>query len=151
MAVKFGANKSLSPRRQIFNIDTFLGVDLTNSGTSMDEVRSPNAENMVRLVPGKVRKRTGYKSKIIFTPLEDVNRAKDTTDEWKDVVLNEEVAYYETYEVLNVAWLRAEFQAVGTYKIYIYALVIQQRHIGLQARSQGQPRLHMTVYGISGK
>ena len=119
MAVKFGANKSLSPRRQIFNIDTFLGVDLTNSGTSMDEVRSPNAENMVRLVPGKVRKRTGYKSKIIFTPLEDVNRAKDTTDEWKDVVLNEEVAYYETYEVLNVAWLRAEFQAVGTYKIYI--------------------------------
>lgn len=119
MAVKFGANKSLSPRRQIFNIDTFLGVDLTNSGTSMDEVRSPNAENMVRLVPGKVRKRTGYKSKMVFASPVDVNRAKKTSDDWVKIVFDEDKIYYETYEDLLPAWLRAEFEAVGTYRIYV--------------------------------
>ena len=81
MPVKFKVPKS--PSRQIFNIENFLGVDLTNSGTTMDEVRSPNAENMVRLVPGKVRKRTGYKTNILFSSKYDVNRAKNTSSEWK--------------------------------------------------------------------
>lgn len=70
-------------KRQIYNVEQFMGVDLTNSGTTMDEVRSPNAENMVRLVPGKVRKRTGYKTKILFSPTDDVNRAIHTSSAWK--------------------------------------------------------------------
>ena len=59
MAVSFKVPKS--PKRNIFNIDSFLGVDMTNSGTSVDERMSPNAPNMIREVPGKVRKRVGYK------------------------------------------------------------------------------------------
>lgn len=59
MAVSFKV--PASPKRSIFNIDQFLGVDMTNSGTSVDERMSPNAPNMIRDVPGKVRKRTGYK------------------------------------------------------------------------------------------
>lgn len=82
MAVSFNVPKS--PKRQIYNIDNFMGVDLTNSGTNMDDFRSPNAENMVRLVPGKVRKRTGYKTDVWFHPTDDVNRAMDTSDEWEE-------------------------------------------------------------------
>ena len=59
MAVSFKV--PASPKRSIFNIDSFLGVDMTNSGTSVSEVMSPNAPNMIREVPGKVRKRMGYK------------------------------------------------------------------------------------------
>ena len=80
MAVSFKV--PASPKRNVFNIDEFLGVDLTNTGANIDEVRSPNAENMVRYVPGKVRKRTGYKTKIEFSNRKDVNRAKDTSDEY---------------------------------------------------------------------
>lgn len=50
-----------SPKRDILEIDNFLGVDLTNSGDNVDERRSPYAPNMIRDVPGKVRKRMGYK------------------------------------------------------------------------------------------
>lgn len=59
MAVTFKV--PASPKRSIFNIDEFMGVDMTNSGTSVDERMSPNAPNMIRDVPGKVRKRMGYK------------------------------------------------------------------------------------------
>ena len=117
MPVRFSTQKTV--KRQIFNIDEFLGVDFTNSGTNMDEFRSPNAENMVRLVPGKVRKRTGYKSKIIFASPVDVNRAKNTTDDWKKIYFDDEVVYFELYEDLPEAWIRAEFEAVGTYAISV--------------------------------
>lgn len=59
MAVSFKV--PASPKRSIFNIDSFMGVDMTNNGTSVDERMSPNAPNMIREVPGKVRKRMGYK------------------------------------------------------------------------------------------
>ena len=59
MAVSFNVPKS--PKKNIFVIDEFLGVDMTNNGTSVDEKMSPNAPNMIRDVPGKVRKRMGYR------------------------------------------------------------------------------------------
>lgn len=49
-----------SPQTSIQTIDTFLGVDYTNSPANIDIVRSPNAQNMVRDVPGKVRKSLGW-------------------------------------------------------------------------------------------
>lgn len=58
MAVNFKVPKS--PARSIASIDHFLGVDLTNSPANVDENKSPNAINMIRDVPGKVRKRMGY-------------------------------------------------------------------------------------------
>ena len=126
MAVKFSANKKLSPRRQIFNIDTFLGVDLTNSGTNMDAVRSPNAENMVRLVPGKVRKRTGYKSRFIFAPknLKDKNRAVKSSSRFEELYFDEDniSQVFVTYEQLDPTyWICAEFEAVGSYEFGQYA------------------------------
>lgn len=46
--------------RSVTKIENFKGVDLTNSPTNVDSGRSPEAPNMVRDVPGKVRKRMGY-------------------------------------------------------------------------------------------
>lgn len=49
-----------SPQRRILTIDEFYGVDLHNAPNNVDIHRSPYAPNMIRDVPGKVRKRTGY-------------------------------------------------------------------------------------------
>lgn len=56
--VKF--NVPAQPKTNILNVDTFLGVDFTNYPTNIDENHSPNALNLVRDVPGKVRKMMGY-------------------------------------------------------------------------------------------
>ena len=58
MAVSFSIPKSVP--RNVLQKDTFLGVDFTNSPANVDDNKSPNAVNMIRDVPGKVRKRMGY-------------------------------------------------------------------------------------------
>ena len=60
MATRFSIPKS--PSRSILTIDTFLGADFTNSPSAVDITRSPNCKNMIRDVPGKVRKCMGYKT-----------------------------------------------------------------------------------------
>ena len=60
MATRFSIPKS--PSRSILTIDTFLGADFTNSPSAVDITRSPNCMNMIRDVPGKVRKCMGYKT-----------------------------------------------------------------------------------------
>lgn len=59
MPVTFKIPKS--PQKSIEQINEFKGVDFTNSPANCDENKSPNAVNMIRDVPGKVRKRMGYK------------------------------------------------------------------------------------------
>ena len=49
-----------APSRSMLVIDEFHGVDFTNSPTNVDEKKSPNAPNMIRDVPGKVRKSMGW-------------------------------------------------------------------------------------------
>ena len=122
MAVSFKVPKS--PKRDIFTIDTFLGVDLTNTGSNIDDVRSPNAENMVRFVPGKVRKRTGYQTKIDFSSGDDVNRAIKTSDAYIDCPFDENgVATYSIYETkLNSVYVALNIDAVGSYQIRLYGL-----------------------------
>lgn len=58
MAVNFSVPSS--PKRSVAVIDEFLGVDFTNSPSNVDVKKSPNAPNMIRDVPGKVRKCMGY-------------------------------------------------------------------------------------------
>lgn len=59
MATKFSIPSS--PSRSVLTISTFLGADLTNSPAAVSENQSPNCKNMIRDVPGKVRKCMGYK------------------------------------------------------------------------------------------
>ena len=67
MAVSFNVPKS--PAKSIFTIDNFQGVDFTNSPANIDPSKSPNSVNMIRDVPGKVRKCMGYHT--IETYLDD--------------------------------------------------------------------------------
>lgn len=60
MAVNFKIPKS--PQKSIETINEFKGVDFTNSPANCDINKSPNAVNMIRDVPGKVRKRMGFKT-----------------------------------------------------------------------------------------
>lgn len=53
-------NVPASPARNVVEISTFKGVDLNSSPSNVETHRSPNAPNMMRDVPGKVRKRQGY-------------------------------------------------------------------------------------------
>lgn len=49
-----------APSLSQVNVTNFLGVDLTNQPSNVDKSRSPEAPNMIRDVPGKVRKRMGW-------------------------------------------------------------------------------------------
>lgn len=48
------------PARSTLAVDSFLGVDYTNNPGNVHHTRSPNGQNMIRDVPGKVRKSMGY-------------------------------------------------------------------------------------------
>jgi len=55
-----------SPSRSVVKIETFKGVDLNSSPINVEKYRSPNAPNMMRDVPGKVRKRQGYEKTATY-------------------------------------------------------------------------------------
>lgn len=58
MAVSF--NIPASPKTNVYQNENFLGCDFTSDGSTVDDTKSPECVNMIRLVPGKVRKRMGY-------------------------------------------------------------------------------------------
>lgn len=97
MATSFKVPKS--PTKSIFEIDDFLGVDLTNNGTNIEEHRSPNATNMVRYVPGKVRKRTGYHTEIVFGNGLNTNLAigADDKEYVVEIVSDNKTKLYDLY------------------------------------------------------
>ena len=47
-------------------IDKLLGIDYTSNTANVSVSQSPNAQNMIRSEPGKVRKRMGYKLRAAF-------------------------------------------------------------------------------------
>lgn len=58
MAISFSIPKS--PTKSIFQMNYFQGCDFTNSPANVDDFKSPNCVNMIRDVPGKIRKCMGY-------------------------------------------------------------------------------------------
>ena len=70
MAVQYKIPKAVP--RSISVIDEFLGVDFTNSSAAIDVRRSPNGQNMIRSVPGKVRKSLGWTTQTTY-PNEKIN------------------------------------------------------------------------------
>lgn len=56
-----------SPPRSKVSIDNFLGADLTSEPANVDTSHSPDCPNMIRDVPGKVRKRMGWAVKETYT------------------------------------------------------------------------------------
>jgi hypothetical protein len=52
--------------RSKLTIDKLLGIDYTSNTANVSVSQSPNAQNMIRSEPGKVRKRMGYKLRAAF-------------------------------------------------------------------------------------
>ena len=50
-----------SPEIQLYQNETFLGVDFSTDVANVDDTKSPDAVNMIRSIPGKIRKRMGFK------------------------------------------------------------------------------------------
>jgi len=65
MAIQFKIPKS--PNREVLKISDFLGADFTNSPAAVDLSKSPNTKNLIRDVPGKVRKCLGYHTIKTYT------------------------------------------------------------------------------------
>ena len=60
MAISFPIPSAHS--KSVITIDNFLGADFTNSPANVDDNKSPNLKNLIRDVPGKVRKCMGYET-----------------------------------------------------------------------------------------
>ena len=70
MAVQYKVPKPTP--RSVSVIDEFLGVDFTNSSAAIDVRRTANGQNMIRSVPGKVRKSLGWTTQNTY-PNEKIN------------------------------------------------------------------------------
>lgn len=80
MAVSFNIPKS--PAKQVYVSEKFLGADFTSEASTVDDTKSPNVENMIRSVPGKIRKRMGYEKLFDYgAPIYGVHHLS-TTDIW---------------------------------------------------------------------
>lgn len=97
MAVSFKVPKS--PKREIAATDTFMGVDLTNTGVSIEGYRSPYAPNMIRHVPGKVRKRMGYYKDILFGKKVNVNFALGTSSKARELMPYADEEWIKLYDL----------------------------------------------------
>lgn len=80
MAVSFNIPKS--PAKQVYESTKFLGADFTSESSTVDDTKSPNVENMIRSVPGKIRKRMGYEQLFDYgAPIYGVHHLS-TTNIW---------------------------------------------------------------------
>lgn len=80
MAVHFKIPKS--PAKQVYEATKFLGADFTSEASTVDDTKSPNVVNMIRSVPGKIRKRMGYTQLFDYQePIYGVHHLS-TTDVW---------------------------------------------------------------------
>lgn len=62
------AEISATPKitNEVISVSDFFGCDFSSGGSSVDPRRSPNAVNMVRSSPGRVRKRMGFYRTALF-------------------------------------------------------------------------------------
>ncbi len=80
MAISFSIPRS--PAKQVYEATSFLGADFTSESSTVDDTKSPNVENMIRSVPGKIRKRMGYQKLFDYkAPIYGVHHLS-TTDVW---------------------------------------------------------------------
>lgn len=109
MAITFKVPKS--PARDILTIDNFLGVDFTNSPASVDNERSPNCVNMIRDVPGRMRKCMGWEVIYNYSQYGKVNGFhKLLNDSYPlyhvgtNIIRNGAVLYSQANNQLSKSW-----------------------------------------------
>lgn len=62
-----------APQKSIQLLEDFKGVDFTNASSNIDVNRSPNCQNMIRDVPGKVRKSLGWHTVKTYDATKSIN------------------------------------------------------------------------------
>ncbi len=91
-----------SPKKQVYVSQEFLGADFTSESSTVDDTKSPNVENMIRSVPGKIRKRMGYEKLFDYgEPIYGVHHLS-TTDVWLVHAGNK---LYNLYGVKGSNWV----------------------------------------------
>ena len=90
-----GFNVPSPPSRNVVKIETFKGVDLNSSPSNVETYRSPNAPNMMRDVPGKVRKRQGYEKIAAYgSRINGVHRLKDAETDVEMLLIHAGTSLY---------------------------------------------------------
>ena len=94
-------NVPASPARSVVRIETFKGVDLNSSPSNVEVYRSPNAPNMMRDVPGKVRKRQGYEKTGAYSGrINGVHILRDVDNDVDRVLIHAGTSLYLDGEVV---------------------------------------------------
>lgn len=104
-----------APEKHIVTIDSFLGVDLQNAPANVADRRSPEAPNMMRDVPGKIKKRTGYHTIKSYGARINGRHLLQKTDGAHELIHAGDTLYYgdtAIYEEMNDA-RSVSFQAGG--------------------------------------
>lgn len=103
----FGTSNAPSVKKNVFEINSFRGVDLFNAPANVADGRSPEAPNMVRDVPGKVRKRMGYhKTGEFADPIYGVHflNSEKVIHSGKKLYYNGSEVYSDMAERISKAW-----------------------------------------------
>jgi hypothetical protein len=95
-------------KTSIMGITEFLGADFTNSPAAVSEKMSPNCKNMIRDVPGKVRKCTGYKTVKSFdgkvNGCHKLSSGETIYHVGTDIYLNDESIYSNANNERSKSW-----------------------------------------------
>jgi len=109
MPVSFSVPKS--PEKSVYQINEFKGVDFSNSPANIDDNKSPNAINMIRDVPDKIRKRMGYEVIKTFEDGGNINgvhyRREDDTEIYHvgtKMYKDDEVIYEGANDAISHSW-----------------------------------------------
>ena len=107
MAVSFAIPES--PKRNVYTMNVFSGCDFTNSPAAVDDTKSPNCVNMIRDVPGKVRKCMGYRrieeyDDAIYGFHSLHNSTKGLVHSGKKLIYNGSVVFNDMNERKSKSW-----------------------------------------------
>ena len=100
-----------SPDRSILAINELRGVDLSNAPANVEDYRSPDAPNMIRDQPGKVRKRMGYERMDSYDGringvfyLTDDNGTREVVHAGNRLYVDHAAVYEEMADTRSAAW-----------------------------------------------
>ena len=132
MATQFKVPKS--PQKSIQLLEDFRGVDFTNASSNIDVNRSPNCQNMIRDVPGKVRKSLGWHTVKTYDEESSINGVFYLVKDDTPIVHCGTKLYYDDEVIYSSMADRRSSGWVFNEKIYIldgtHYLVYYQTTVG---------------------
>lgn len=100
-----------SPTIHVYQNNDFLGCDFTSDASTVEDTKSPNCVNMIRSVPGKVRKRMGYHKVIDY---------RETINGVHKFIANDTILVHAGNKIYNFRALNGKDWIVGDNEIVDY-------------------------------